>query len=156
MAGELSGLSFGTYDGMVKDLKKDYRLVPDQNAKLKGNKHGFNLFDKEGRVAGNGFKGNIKNNEYSVPQYTNAVIFRGNLQYGTSANNEEDLNKFDYISNNNGKEYAIDLNGNGKVDDNEIFSGRIDFSAYLHAKKDGDLNKYKDYLEQHNYGFLKK
>ena len=38
MAGELLGLSFGTYDGMVKDLKKNYRLVPDQNAKLKGYK----------------------------------------------------------------------------------------------------------------------
>lgn len=152
MAGELLGLQFGTYSGMVKDLKKNYKIVPDSNAKLKRNQHEFTFFHKNtGKIAGNGFKGLIEYNEYSVPQYTNSVIFKGNLQYGTIANTEESLDKFDYIQNNNWKEYAIDLNGNGKVDNNEIFSGIISTDAYIKAKKDGDLSKYNNYIKQYNY-----
>lgn len=147
MAGELSGLQFGTYTGMISDLKKTYDVRPVQNPEQNGNQHEFRFWDKNtDKIRGNGFKEIIEFSEHKQPKYANAVIFKDGLQYGTKAKDEKGLNIFDYIAGKN--EYAIDLNGNGKVDNNEIFSGKIDLYAYKQAKESGDLNNYSEYLNK--------
>jgi len=152
MTGELSGiqvgLSFGSYSDKVNNYKNEYTVKFDQNAKQDGNKSKFTLFKKGTLIpVGNGYKELIRYSEYSQPQYVNSIIFKGNLQYGGYGKSDKQLDKFDYIVNEKKNQFAIDLNGNNKVDENEIFSGQFDIDAYRSSKKDGDLNKYKYYQE---------
>ncbi len=143
------GMAFGSYDGMIKELGQ----TCDKESKTQKNKdlESEYLFREKdsGRIAANGYRENIRFSEYGEPQYVNAVIFKNQYQYGTTSNKKEGLNVFDYIQGE--KEYAIDFNGNNKVDEGEILSGKIDYYLYQKAKSDGDLNKYKQYLKVYKY-----
>ena len=98
---------------------------------------------------GNAYRDALKFNEYGESLFVNAVLFQNGYQYGISDKTWEKLNNFDYIQ---GKtQHAIDLNGNGTVDNNEIFEGEIDRLAYKKAKDFGDLNKYQKYRNEYEY-----
>ena len=56
---------------------------------------------------------------------------------------ETKLNKFDYIKGEN--QHAVDLNGNNKVDSDEIFQGKLNYNAYMKAKYEGNLKLYSIY-----------
>ena len=72
--------------------------------------------------------------------------------YCTISKEESGLNKFDYIQGES--EYAIDFNGNNKVDKDEVFSGTMDRFSYEQAKSDGDLRKYTEYQKQYHYDWV--
>lgn len=146
MAGELLGLQFGTYSGVLNELKQKYDVRFKSNSQQKDNRSEFTLYEKNtNRSKGNGYKGGICFDEYNQPKYTDAVIFKDGYQYGTSAKDEKNLDVFDYIV---GKdEYAIDLNGDNKVEKGEIFNGQFDVYAYRKAKASGDLKNYTQYLK---------
>ena len=149
MSGDLLNLQFGSYNGMVSEFKRNYDFKANDNKES-----AFTIYEKgTKKVAGNGYRENITYSEYSQPQYADAIIFKGKYTYGTSAKNEEGLDKFDFIIGKN--EYAIDINGNGKVDSDEIFSGKFDRYSYRKAKEEGDLKKYKQIYEQYKYNWLK-
>ena len=155
MSGEINvGMKFGTYDGMLETFKQSCDVKQQTNRAQENNESKYTFFKKgTNNVMGNCYRENIELSEYSQPKYADAVLFTNNYQYGTSAKDKKSLNIFDYVV---GKDkFALDLNGNGEVDENEIFSGKFDSYAYKKAKDSGDLNNYSKYIEVYSYKWLK-
>lgn len=150
MAGELLGLQFGTYTGMIREIGNNYDIKFATQSKQKGNQNEFKYYDKNtNHIRGNGYKEAISFSEYNQPLYADSVIFKNGLQYGTSSKDNKKLDTFDYIVDKD--KFAIDLNGNGKVDANEIFAGKFDQYVYKKAKDSGDLSNYNKYLKDYNH-----
>lgn len=155
MSGEIKiGMQFGTYDGRIEAFKQYCDLKPSAKNESENYESKYTFFKRGTKeIMGNCYRENIELSEYSQPKFADAVMFTDNYQFGTSAKDKESLNVFDYVI---GKDkYAIDLNSNGKVDENEIFSGKFDSYAYKKAKDSGDLNNYSKYLEVYSYKWLK-
>lgn len=143
------GMKFGSYSNKIKDLSSQYVKHNRDVANDKFMESACVFTEPEGRVRANAYREKIFQNEYGQAMYSDAVIFADGLRYGTSAKTEEGLDKFDYIAGK--KQYAIDLNANGIVDNGEIFDGSFDRYSYQKAKDDGDLNKYQQYVDYFTY-----
>ena len=126
MAGEIkAGDKFGTYSGMINDFSKKYRPVPGKNAEAEGLQSKYNFFDKEnGMIKANGSKEKIRYTDYNTPRYANSVIFHNGFTFGTSAKDEAGLDTFDYVLGKN--QFALDYDGDGEVDNDEIIDGKFD------------------------------
>ena len=150
MTGEIKvGMSFGTYDGMIEELKgncitdkKDYSAQTDYESE-------YVFRDKYTGIFKNGYRENIRHNDKGVSLFSNSVIFNGEYQHGTTAKTEKDLNKFDYIQGES--QFALDIDGDGKVNENEIFDGKIDYHIYKKAKESGSLGNYQSLLKTYKY-----
>ena len=153
MVSELNGMSFGSYNAKIDEFKGKYNTKPDDSLKKDEYESAYIFFDKgQGGIEGNAFREKIKTDHYGNNKFSNAVIFEGDLMYGTMSKEEAGLNKFDYIQGRS--EYAIDFNGNNKVDADEVFEGQIDRFSYQQAKNDGDLRKYTEYQKQYHHDWL--
>lgn len=58
------------------------------------------------------------------------------------------INNFDYFAGKNN--YAIDFNGNNKVDSDEIFEGKMNRNAYIKAKSSEEGLTRDNYLKLYN------
>ena len=135
MAGEITTkMSFSTYDDMVSDLSQKYNRQPVSKPDTKRNEAECLFIDREiGNIKAHAFRENMQFTRFGTPKYANAVIFNNNLQYGTCSKTRAGLNVFDYIQ---GKtQYALDLNGNNKVDEDEIFDGKLDRYVYKKGRR---------------------
>ena len=154
MSGEIKiGMEFGSYDSKIKDIGSQYD-VQFRDKSEQGLSSECIFRDRtNGGISGSAYKEKITYDEHGRSRYGSAVLFFGGYQYTTSSNKEDGLDKFDYIQTKN--QYALDINGNGKVDDGEVFEGQINREAYKAAKDDGDLSKYQQYKKQFTYDWLK-
>ena len=145
---------FGSYSSKIEEMSGKYNAKPIDNPK-NNNQSEYVFFDREGSNVGHAYRENIKYDGYNQPLNADAVVFDGDIMFGTTANDEAGLDKFDYIVKGN-SQYAIDLNGNGIVDeDSELFNGKFDINIYRKAKADGKLSQYKQYLNIYKYGSQK-
>lgn len=153
MVSELYGMSFGSYNSKITEAKEKYDVRTNDYSKKDEYESSYTFFNKgQGGREGNAFREKIKTDYYGNNKFSNAVIFEGDLMYGTMSDKQEGLDTFDYIQ--AGNEYAVDLNGNGTVDENEIFEGQLDRFSYQKAKNDGYLRKYTEYQKQYHYDWL--
>lgn len=67
--------------------------------------------------------------------------------YGTYSKDEVELDTFDFIQAKD--KYAIGLDGNGIVGNDEIFSGKLYKDVYQAAKNNNELDKYREYLDKY-------
>ena len=153
MGNEISiGMEFGKYNTMTSNMRKQYDTK--ENIGNKNLESEYIFYEPETkRIAGNAYREKINHTENGISEFADAVVFTDCFQYGTSAKSEEGLDKFDYIQAKT--QYAIDLNSNGKVDENEIFSGIIDLHSYRTAKQNNKLENYEQYRNKY-YNWLKK
>ena len=151
MAGEIKiGMDFGSYKQMTDKLKRKYNTKSTgDNKKNIETEYLFLNKGKNKGVVGNAYREALQFSEYGVSKYVNAVLFYKDYQYGTRANEWEALDKFDYVQGTS--QYAIDFNGNNKVDEGEIFDGKLNYDAYRFAKESGDLNNYKKFDEKYHW-----
>ena len=150
---ELYGMTFGSYNSKIDEAKKKYNVEPNDESKKYESSYTF--FGKEHNgIKGSAFREKIKLDIFNNPQYANAAIFEGDLMFGTMSKEKEGLDTFDYIQAKD--EYAIDIDGNGVVDDNEVFEGQLDIDAYKKAKNQGSLKKYEIYKKEYIYDWLNK
>ncbi len=141
MAGDITvGMDFGSYNQMTEKMKRKYKTDSRTDNKTLESEYLFFKHDKK-QVVGNAYREALQFNEYGESKLVNAVLFQKGLQYGTSDDTWEKLNKFDYIQGNS--QYAIDLNKNGKVDKEEIFDGRINWYSYKKCKQEGSFDNYQ-------------
>ncbi len=153
MGSELYGMEFGSYNAKIEEFKVKYNAKPNNSSKKDEYESAYTFFGKgQSRVKGNAFREKIKTDHYGNNKFSCAIIFEGNLMYCTISKEESGLNKFDYIQGES--EYAIDFNGNNKVDKDEVFSGTMDRFSYEQAKSDGDLRKYTEYQKQYHYDWV--
>ena len=144
------GMEFGSYNAKINSLSQDSIVNCNDKSEKKGFESECIFRDAETKsIRGNAFKEKIPYNEYGQPEYCKAAMFLDEYEYGTVANSSEKLDKFDYINTENA--YALDFNGNGKVDEGEVFNGKLDRTAYRQAKIDGDLSKYLQYKNKFIY-----
>ena len=150
MAGEITPyMAFGSYNESVNEYKEKYSVYKSQNRKTNENLESEFVFCEKGsrRVVANAYREKIEYAKSGIPRNASAIFFKNGLMYGTSSNDASKLDKFDFIQAKD--KYAVDLNGNGTVESNEIFSGRLNRSAYEDAKNNGKLEKYKEYDENY-------
>ena len=144
------GMEYGSYSDKMLSIEQNCIASCNDNPSKKGLESECIFRDAATKsLRGNSFREKISYNEYGQPKFSNATLFIDDYEYGVSSRSAESLDKFDYIQTE--KSYALDLNGNGKVDDGEIFSGKLDRYAYKQAKDDGDLNKYIQYKNKFTY-----
>ena len=145
MAGEIKvGMSFGTYDATVESRSNKYHNGFDADDSCR--RHIQSSYKFKDLVTGE-IKATALRDYGSKGYYCFASFSEGSYTWGTTALADKNgllLNKFDFIE--TGSQHAVDLNGNGKVDDGEIFSGRLNNDAYNKAKESGDLKNYVDYI----------
>ena len=147
---------FGSYSGKIAEMADKYIQKPGDNRK-KDYQSQYVFFNPETKgIAGNSFKERIKCDEYNHPKFANAVVFEGDYIYGTSARDDIGLDKFDFIQKGN-SQFALDLNDNGKVDDGEVFEGKLDFDIYRRTKENSEpLKNYFENLKIFKPNWLKK
>ena len=152
MSGEFTiGMKFGSYDKKTSELGKKYNTESRTNNRKMQSEYLYT--SKKKGIVGNAYREAMQFDDYGNAKYVDAVLFFNNYQYGVRAKEWENLDKFDYIQ--GASEHAVDLNENGKVDEGEIFEGRIDLKAYEKAKESGSLSKYAEFLKQFTPSWLK-
>ena len=143
MTGEIKiGMKFGSYDQMTEKLKRKYDTESrTTNEKLQSE---YLFTSKKKSIVGNAYREALAFDSYGNSKFVDAVLFYNDYQYGVTAKEWNKLNDFDYIQ---GKsEHAVDINGNGIVDDGEIFKDNLDRDAYKKAKESGDIKNYQKFL----------
>ena len=153
-------MKFGTYDATFNQKSSEYK---SEKSELKwtceGNRYDFfdrssgekKVFMERGIRFDYFTKSDLEDErEPEHGRSTNlAYIKMGSYLFGAeepSTGSYEKLNKFDYIIGNG--QHAVDLDGNGVVSADEIFSGEMDYRAYLDSKFEGDIKKYKEYRSE--------
>lgn len=155
MVSKLYGMTFGSYSAKLEELKEKYKTKPNDSSKTQEYESAYVFYDKGKKgIKGNAFREKIYADKFNNPKYANAVIFEGDLMFGTMSKEKENFDTFDYIQAKD--EYAVDINGNGIVDDNEVFEGQLDTDAYKKAKNQGNLKKYEVFLKEYIYEWLNK
>ncbi len=145
------GMAFGRYDEMVQELSKTCNTEKKSYSEKTDYESEYVFKDKKTGNFKNGFRENIRKSAQSTPLFSNSVIFNGEYQHGTTANNAEELNVFDYIQTKDSSQFALDINGDGIVNENEIFKGKLDYFVYKRAKESGNLANYNNFLNIYKY-----
>ena len=155
MVGEIkAGMKFGNYKGTINLFEKSCtRTSQSQRYYCEASK-------REYTQRSDTYRDLLKNNIRAVAEYTEEPDFykgksvdrvsrylkMGSYLFGSTNLKNEEINNYDYIKSYKSNQHAVDLNGNGLVDNDEIFSGELDTDAYDKAKQeDGTLKNYSQY-----------